>query len=166
MKGPAGFDIPHRQARIYGTGNNPLFWTPLPSIALAATNMLLNPGPILNRPIFIAPIPNLTQNKILGALETVLGEKFTTTPVDVALVNRNARIALERGEIPKAMRGLTISTQFYEGDYGGGLGALAENETVGVGEISVEKAVREAIERYGEDTQVVEGMYKVDPCEV
>lgn len=166
MKGPAGFDVAHRQARIYGTGNNPLSWAPLPTIAQAATNMLLNPSRILNRAIYINPIPNLTQNHILAALESVTGENFTTTHVDVALINRNSRIALERGEVAKAMRGLIISTQFYEDDSGNDLSALAENATVGVKEMSVEQAVKDAIEAYGENTPIVEGMYRVDPCEV
>jgi hypothetical protein len=166
MKGPAGFDIPNRHARIYGTGNNPLFWTPLPTMAHAAINMLLNPDPILNRVIYISPIPNLTQNALLAALENVLDTKFTVTNVDVALMNKNSRIVLERGEIAKAMKGLTISNQFYEEDSGNDFLEPVENELVGVEEMSIETAVREAIQTYGENHPIVEPMYKVDPCEV
>ncbi|KAF2681726.1 NAD(P)-binding protein [Lentithecium fluviatile CBS 122367] len=166
MKGPAGFDIHNRSARIYGTGNNPLFWTPLPTIAHAAVNMLLHPGPILNRAIYISSIPGLTQNTILDTLETVLNSKFTITNVDVAQINRNAKIALERGEIGKAMKGLTISNQFYEGDCENDFTGLIENDLVGVKQASIEEAVNDAIQRYGENTPVVDGMYKVDPCEV
>lgn len=166
MKGPAGFDIPNRQARLYGAGDNALYWTPLPTIALAAANMLRNPTPILNRPIHICPLPTLTQNAILTTLESELNTKFTITHVDVAKMNKNARIALEKGEIMKAMKGLTISGQFYEGDYDNDFSALVENGVVGVEEMSIEEAVRDAIERWGESTPVVEGMYNVEPCEV
>lgn len=166
MKGPAGFDIPNRQVRIYGTGNNNISWTPLPTIALAAVNMLRNPDPIINRAIHICPLPNLSQNVILAAVESVLGTKFTVTNIDIAKINANARIALERGEVGKAMKGLGISNQFYEEDGGGYFGELIENETVGVPEVSVEDAVRQAIGIYGKDSPVVEGMFRVEPCEI
>jgi hypothetical protein len=166
MKGPAGFDIPNRHARIYGTGNNTLCWTPLPTIAHAAVNMLLHPDTILNRAIYICPLPGLTQNRILAAVETVLNTKFTIDNIDVALINKNARIALERGEMSKAMRGLTISNQFYEEDSGNDFTELVENSLVGVEEMSVEDAVRDALQTYGENHKIVEGMYRVDPCEV
>ena len=132
MKGPAGIDIPNKRARIYGTGNNPLYWTPLPTMALAAANMLRNPLPILNRPIYISTVANLTQSALLSAVESVLGTKFTVEHVDVEKINTNARIALDRGELAKAMNGLTVSNQFYEADSGNDLSTLAENETVGV----------------------------------
>ena len=163
MKGPAGFDIPNKQARIYGTGNNKLCWTPLSIIARAAVNMLRNPEPILNRPIYICPLPGLDQNVILSTLQTVFDNAFSVEHIDVKKINENARAALEKGEIPKAMRGLTVSNQFYEGDSGNDFSALVENEVVGVKEMSVEEAVRDAVERWGTETPVVEGMFRVDP---
>lgn len=178
-KGPAGFSIPTKQARIYGTGDNPLFWTPLPTIALAAANMLRNPQPILNRPIYICPFINaevkLTQNNLLHALEFVLNTKFTVEYVDVARISRNAMIIMERekeGEVEagrqrgNAFKGLTVSNQFYEANNGNDFSHLVENETVGVEEMTVEDAVRDAIELYGRDCKVVEGMFKVEACEV
>lgn len=167
MRGPAGFDIPNRQARIYGTGDVLLRWTPLLNIAQAATNMLLNPTPIQNRSIFISPIPGLTQNKLLAALEATIGTKFTTTNIDVALINKNARIALERGEPGKAMKGFAVSNQFYEEEGEASNSAdEVQNELVGVKEMGIDEAVQLAIETYGLETPVVEGMYRVEPCEV
>lgn len=168
MKGPAGFDIKNREARIYGTGENLLFWTPLPTIGLATANMLLNPDKVLNHAVHICPFATgtLTQNILLKTLETVLDTKFTVTHVDVAKINKNAKIALERGEVATAMRGLAMSNQFYEEDSGNNLEGLTENELVGVKEMSVEEAVRDAIKQYGEDSAIVERMYRVDPCEV
>ena len=166
MKGPAGFDIRNRRARIYGTGNNPLLWTPLPTMGLAAANMLRNPNPISNRPIHICPVPNLSQNILLNTLESILNTKFTVESVDVQKINKNALIALERGELAKAMKGLAMSNQFYEGDSGTDFGHLVENEIVGVQVMGVEDAVRRAIATYGEDSPIVEGMFNVEPCEV
>ncbi|OAL51678.1 NAD(P)-binding protein [Pyrenochaeta sp. DS3sAY3a] len=168
MKGPAGFDISNRLARIYGTGENKLCWTPLPTIALAAANMLRNPAPVVNRPIYICPFPRgqLTQNIILNNLEAVLDTKFDVQQIDVAKINRNARIALERGEAGKAMKGLTISNQFYEEDSGNDFSDLVENEVVGVPLTTVEEEVRAAIARYGDDSKVVDGMFKVEACEI
>lgn len=166
MKGPAGFDIPNKQVRIYGTGENPLFWTPLGTIASTAATMLLNPSMCLNRAIHIKPIPDLTQNTLLAAVEKVLSIKLSVTHVDVAKMNRNARIALERGEILKAMKGLTVSNQFYEEDSGNDVSALIENEKFGVEILSVEDAVRDAVEKWGTEGPVVESMFRVDPCEV
>lgn len=168
MKGPAGFDISNRLARIYGTGENNLCWTPLPTIALAAANMLRNPAPVINRPIYICPFPRgqLTQNILLNNLETVLDTKFDVQHIDVAKINRNAKIALERGEGAKAMKGLNISNQFYEADSGNDFSDLVENEVVGVQATTVEEEVRAAIARYGEDSKVVEGMFKVEACEI
>ncbi|KAF2715464.1 NAD(P)-binding protein [Pleomassaria siparia CBS 279.74] len=166
MKGPAGIDIPNKRARIYGTGNNPLCWTPLPTIALAAANMLRNPAPILNRPIYICPLPGLTQSILLETVERVLGTKFTADHIDVALINKNALIALERGEDGKAMKGLVISNQFYEGDSGNDFSALVENETVGVQVVGVEEAVRQAFENWGVTDPIVESMFNVNACEI
>jgi hypothetical protein len=169
-KGPGGFDLANRRARIYGigddAGNNPLFWTPLPTIALAAANMLRNPEPVRNRPIYICSIPHLTQNVILAALEGIFKTKFAVEYVDVKKINENARIALERGEEIKAMKGLAVSNQFYAGDCGNDFSHLVENETVGVEMTSVEDAIRDTIKRYGEDCKVVESMFIVEPCEV
>lgn len=168
MKGPAGFDISNKLARIYGTGENNLCWTPLPTIALAAGNMLRNPTPIINRPIYICPFPKgqLTQNILLSTLETVLNTKFDVSHIDVAKINRNARIALDRGEGGKAMKGLNMSNQFYEEDSGNDFSDLVENEVVGVQTTTVEEEIRAAIATYGENSKVVEGMFKVEACEI
>ena len=175
MKGPAGIDIPNRRARIYGTGENPLCWTPLPTMALAAANMLRNPDPVLNRPIYISPFVSspvstpyspLTQNSLLKAVESVLGTPFQVENVDVATINKNAKIALERGDVATAMKGLTVGSQFYEADSGNDFSALVENEVVGVHMCTIEDAVRDAISRYGQHTPVIEAMYKVEPCSI
>lgn len=166
MKGPAGFDIANKRARIYGTGQNTLCWTPLPTIARAAANMIRNPDPIRNRPIYICTVPGLSQNVILAALESVLETKFAVEQVDVKKINDNARIALDRGEVMKAMKGLTVSNQFYEGDSGNDFSHLVENDTVGVQPVSVEQAIRDAIETWGKDCPVVEAFFKVEACEI
>ena len=168
MKGPAGFDISNRHARIYGTGNNPLFWTPLPTMALAAANMLRNPEPIINRPIYICPFPKgqLTQNRLFDTLESVMSTKFTREVVDVKRINENARIALGRGEAAKAMKGLAVTNQFYEGDSGNDFSHLVENEIVGVEITQVEDAVKAAVTTYGQDCPVVESFFRVEPCEI
>jgi hypothetical protein len=168
MKGPAGFDVKNKRARIYGSGHNPLFWTPLPTVALAVANILrkADRSDVVNRPVYIAPIPGLTQSAILEALENVLGEGFEMEYVDVKKINENARIALQRGEVGKAMKGLTVSNQFYEADAGNDFSALVTNGVVGVEERSLQDAVRDAIERYGTDCAVVESMWRVEACEV
>lgn len=166
MKGPAGFDIPNKQVRIYGTGDNPLFWTPLDTIGATAATMLLNPSLCLDRAIHIKPIPDLTQNTLLAAVEKVLSIKMSVEHVDVAKMNRNSRIALERGEIAKAMKGLTISNQFYEEDSGNDVSEKVENEKFGVETITVEDAVKAAVEKWGTAGPVVETLFRVNPCEV
>lgn len=168
MKGPAGFDIGNRHARIYGTGTNRLFWTPLPTMGRAAGNMLRNPEAVLNRPIYICPFPQLTQNMLLHTLESVLEAKFTVEHIDIQKINKNAKIVLDRGgeDLGKALKGYAVSKQFCEGDTGNDFGHLVENETVGVQEMGVEDAVREAVERYGRECEVVEGMFRVEACEV
>jgi hypothetical protein len=167
MLGPGGFNIPNRSARIYGTGANPLPWTPVPTVAVALCNMLLHPDRVLDRSITVCPIPGLTQNALLATLESMLDTKFTITKVDVALMNKNARILLERGEAGKAMKGLNFSNQFYEGDCGhADVMHQAENALVGVKEMSIEEAVKMAIETYGLNKPVVDGMHIVDPPEI
>ncbi|KAH6644387.1 isoflavone reductase family protein [Boeremia exigua] len=168
MKGVAGIDIANRRARIYGTGNNPLLWTPLRVIALAAGNMLRNPDAVANRPIYICPLAEagLTQRSLLATLERMLNTTFTVEQVDVAEINKNSRIALEKGEPGKAMKGLAISNQFYEEDSGNDFSHLIENDVVGVDLMTVEDAVDEAIAKWGQDCPVVESMYNVKACEV
>jgi hypothetical protein len=128
--------------------------------------MLLNPDSVINRPILICPFSELNQTMLLKALEDVLSTKFTVENIDVKKINDNARIALERGEFAKAMRSLTISYQYYEGDTANDLRHLAENELVGVKMTTVEDAVRNTIAHYGKDVKVVEGMFRVEPCEI
>lgn len=168
MKGPAGFNVKGRQARIYGDGENPLYWTPLSVMAKAALRMIERNEEVRNRGLFVCPFAPgaLTQNSLLAALESVVGEKFEVTKVDVAAINKNAKISLEKGEFKKAMRGFAITNQFYEGDSGNCLEGLTENELLGVEEMSVEEAVRQAIEIYGTDSQVVESMFKVEAADV
>ncbi|KAJ4992903.1 NmrA-like family protein [Stagonosporopsis vannaccii] len=168
MKGPAGIDVKNHQARIYGTGNNPLFWTPLPIIAQAAVNMLRTPEAVANRPIYVCPFRKgeLTQRSLLATVERVLASSFTVEEVDVARINRNARIALERGEGGKAMKGLAVSNQFYEEDSGGDFSHRIENDVVGVKFMTVEEAVRDALASWGQDSQIVESMYRVEACEL
>lgn len=168
MKGPAGFDIANKKARIYGTGNNNLFWTPLPTMAQAVANMLQDPGAVANRPIYICPFTKgeLTQRTLMTTLERILDSTFSIKEVDVAKINKHAKIALERGEAGKAMKGFAVSNQFFEEDSGNDFSHLTENETAGIKTMSVEEAVRDAIERYGQDCPVVEGMFMVEPCEI
>jgi hypothetical protein len=168
MKGPAGFDIANRRARIYGTGENPLFWTPLPVIAQAAANMLKNPTGVANRPIHICPFAKgeLTQHKLLSALQNAL-DGFSIEEVDLEEINRNARIALSRGEAGKALKGLIVSNQFYEKDSGNDFSHLIENELVGVDKMTVEDAVRDAIAMYGPNCPVKsQAMFMVEACEI
>jgi len=168
MKGPAGFNVAQRKARIYGTGENTLFWTPLDVMGHAAANSLRNPNAVMNRPIYICPFVKgeLTQRSLLTTLEEVLDTKFEVEKVDLAKINKHARIALERGEGAKAMKGLTVSNQFYEEDCGNDFSHLIENEVLGVKLMTVEEAVRGAIARWGEDCPLVEAMFKVEACEV
>lgn len=135
-------------------------------MGLAAANMLQNPAAVANRPIHICPFSKLTQNLILTTLESVLGTKFTVENVDIKKINEHARIALERGEAGKAMKGLGVSNQFYEGDSGNDFSELVENETVGVEMMTVEDAVKDVIARYGEDSKVVEAMFRIEACEI
>ena len=142
-KGVAGFNIPARKATIYGTGNNLACWTPLPVVATAAANMLRKPDAIKNRAIFVSGVRDLTQNAILAALEAETGEKFEMEFVDVQKIRQDALEALEKGELGKAARGLTINAQFNERDSAANFGHLVENKLVGVEAVDVKEAVRE-----------------------
>jgi hypothetical protein len=137
-------------------------------MGLAAANMLRNPDAIANRPVYICPFApgSLTQNILLSTLERVLATPFTTENVDVAKINAHARIALERGEAGKAMKGLGLSNQFYEGDSGNDFSHLIANELVGVEMMSVEDAVRDVVARFGPEYGLVEGMYRIEACEI
>lgn len=183
MRGPAGFSLPTTHARIYGTGNTPLYWTPLPTLARAAANMLRNPLPILNRAIHICPFverpgekSRITQRVLLQTLEKLLDQKFSVENVDVEVIWKRAMDVLEKYRLGQpggeqmalAVKGLAVSNQFFEeeGEDGDAFNSLVENEVVGVEVMSVEEAVRQAVERYGRDCKVVEGMFRVEACEI
>ncbi|KAI4667473.1 uncharacterized protein J4E79_002161 [Alternaria viburni] len=185
LNGGPFFDmyIPNRHARIYGSGNQPLHWTPLPTMGFAAGNMLRNPDPIRNRPVLLDPISpssTVTQNTLLRTLEKALDTTFTISHVDVDKIHRNALIVLEKwkeggeqeegkAQMGKAMKGLGVCNQFHEGDDEGhaeDLEKTVQNELVSVETMQLEDAVREALERYGENCQVVQGMYNVEACEL
>ncbi|KAJ1338681.1 hypothetical protein MN608_01542 [Microdochium nivale] len=194
MKGPAGFDIKNRRARIYGTGDAVLCWTPLPIMAVGVANMLRWHGGggssndsghdtsrFVNKGLLINGVQGgLSQNKLLAVLEKILSPTTTSTSsdkagqkgvfqvehVDIAKINAHARVALERGEGAKAMKGLGISNQFYEADSAGDFSHLCDNAAVGVEAVGLETAVRDALAAYGEDCEIVQGMFFIEPCEV
>ncbi|MCJ1394249.1 hypothetical protein MMC18_007127 [Xylographa bjoerkii] len=145
MAGPAGFSIPTHRATIYGSGNNLACWTPLPVIALAVTNMLSNPLPIVNRGILICSVKGVTQNAILAALEAEMGETFEVEYVDVKKIREEAHAALARGEYKTATRGLTINAQYNEEESAANFWGKVENELVDVNPVTVREAVREAM---------------------
>jgi hypothetical protein len=145
MGGPAGFDIPNRKAKIYGSGNNLSCWTPLPTIAVAVVNMLRSPSPILNRGVYISGVVGLTQNSILAALEAETGAKFSVEHVDVQQIKEEALEALQNGDYRQATRGLTINSNFNEKESAANFWDKVENELVGVKPVTVQEAVRAAI---------------------
>jgi hypothetical protein len=151
MGGPAGFDIPNRKAKIYGSGNNLSCWTPLSAIAIAVVNMLRNPSAILNRGIYISGVLDLTQNAILAALEAETGEKFSVEHVDVEQIKKEAVEALEKGEYRQATRGLTINSNFNEKDSAANFWDKVENDLVGVTPVSVQEATRAALSSWGKE---------------
>ncbi|KAF2019769.1 NAD(P)-binding protein [Aaosphaeria arxii CBS 175.79] len=165
-KGPAGFDIPNRKARIYGTGNTPLFWTPLPTIAETVVNMVLHPSYVANRAVHIAPIRGVTQNSILACLESILETRFTVEKVDIQKIFRHASIALERGDAANAMKGLATSYQFMEGDTAQRFADLVKVERFDVPEISMHVAIRDALQRYGTDCPVAQAFFNIKPCDI
>lgn len=170
LKGPAGIDVKGRRARIYGEGKKRLNWTPLKVIAEATVEMLaMYPDEqVVNRAMFIRGVKDSTQQRLLDAVEKVVGEKFDVKKVDVDKINRNAKIVFERGikeQIGLAFKGLTISGQFFE-EEGNDWGDLVTNEVVGVKEVDVEEAVRRVLEEFGTEGDVVEGMFRVEACEV
>ncbi|KAI9774515.1 MAG: hypothetical protein M1840_002762 [Geoglossum simile] len=148
MKGVAGFDLQDRKATIYDSGDKKLEWTPLPTICEAMVNMLNSPDEVLDRPTFILGVNNLTQNTLLAALEAEIGE-FEKEYVDVVPIKEEAVALLERGELRRAMRGLTIDAQFGGKGERVGFAGMVENRLVGVEAVGVEKAVRMAFEEYG-----------------
>ncbi|OJD33525.1 isoflavone reductase family protein [Diplodia corticola] len=146
LGGPAGFDIARRKATIYGTGNNLACWTPLPTIAAALLNMLLHPSRIANKAVFICGVKGVTQNALLAALEAELGESFDVERVDIKKMKAEALELLEKGEVKKAMRGLTLSGQFNEEGSAANFWDKVENELVGVEPVGVREAVRQTLE--------------------
>jgi hypothetical protein len=151
MGGPAGFDIPNRKARIYGSGNNLSCWTPLSTIAVAVVNMFRNPSTILNRSIFVSGVLDLTQNAILVALEAETGDKFSVEYVDVWQIKKEALGALEKGEYRQATRGLAINHNFNEEDSAANFWDKVENELVGVKPVTVQEAVKDAMASWGKE---------------
>ena len=111
--------------------------------------MLKTPNPVLNRPIFICGVLNITQNNILAALEAEIGVDFHVEHVDVKRIKQDALESLERGEGRRANRGLALNSQFNEEDGWADFSAKVENELVGVEAVDVRDAVREFLTVYG-----------------
>lgn len=148
-KGPAGFDIGRRKARIYDTGNTLACWTPLPVVARAVVNMLRSPhANLLNRGVFVCGVKNVTQNAILAALESELGgggEQFAVERVALEPIKEAAMKALQRGEWKDATRGLALWFNFKEGVSRADFWSRVENELVGVQAVGVDEAVRSVL---------------------
>lgn len=170
LKGPAGIDIKGRRARIYGDGGKKLNWTPLGTIVEAVVEMLaMFPDErAVNKAVFIRGVEGLTQKRLLEAVEKAVGEKFEVERVDLERINRNAKFVLENNvkeQMGLAIKGLTVSGQFFE-EEGNDWSGLVTNEIVGVKEVRVREAVREVLEKFGMEGEVVEGMFRIEACEV
>ncbi|MCJ1422892.1 hypothetical protein MMC29_000772 [Sticta canariensis] len=147
LKGFAGFDISARTAKIYGSGDNLACWTPIPVVASAVVNMLRNPDAILNRAIFISGVRDLTQNAILAALESETGNEFEIEHIDLKPIKEDALAALANGDYIQATKGLTLNSNFNEQESKADFWGIVENELVGVRAVTVQEAVRTAIEQ-------------------
>lgn len=145
MKGFAGFDIPARTAKIYGSGNNLACWTPIHDIAFAAVNMLRNPDTVLNRAIFVSGVRDLTQNAILAALEAETGSRFEVEYIDLNPIKESALVALANRDYRQATRGLTLNSNFNEEESKANFWDMVENDLVGINAVTVQEAVRTAI---------------------
>ena len=103
----------------------------------------------------------MTQNALLKALEVELGAKFSVEHVDIAKIKAQSARALERGDIGKAMRGLTLSSVFNDEDGGSDLWDLEENTLVGVKPVTVGEAVKETFQIWGANVQPVQAFLSV-----
>ncbi|CAN9215470.1 unnamed protein product [Alternaria alternata] len=187
MKGPAGFvQSTHLPYQTYPTTmlvstvletnpyTGPLFQQSASQLATCSATLFLSP----TGPFSSVPSPHLTQNMLLRVLEKLLDTSFSVEHVDLEKIHRHALVVLEKwkegGEqeegkvqMGKAMKGLAISNQFYGGeDDVKHLGQAVQNEIVGVKTMQVEDAVREALEQYGKECQVVQGMFNVEACDI
>ena len=145
MRGPAGISFDKRTATIYGNGSNPSCWTPLPVMASAVVNMLQTPEPVLNRAIFICGVRDVTQNKLLEAVEAETGHKFAVEHVDLQTIKKDALQKLESGDLKAAVRGLAINFNFGEGECVTNFWERCENELAGVKVLGLREAVRIAM---------------------
>ncbi|KAI9808508.1 MAG: hypothetical protein M1827_007213 [Pycnora praestabilis] len=156
-KGHAGFNIPARRAKIYGTGNNLSCWTPLPTVAAAVVQMLHDPKPILNRGVFISGVKGVTQNAILEALEFEMDDQFEVEYVDLRPIKEDALEALAKGMFKAATMGLAISFNFNEEDSKANFWDKVENELLDVQPVSVREAVRAAMIEAGMGKELKDG---------
>ena len=115
---------------------------------------LRNPDPIINRAVFISGVKGVTQNVIFDALQAETGERFTVEHVDMKKIKKEAEEALERSELAKAVKGMTINSNFNEEDGMANFWDMVENDWLGVNLASVREAVKDAMEKLGKDEGV------------
>lgn len=118
--------------------------------------MLRNPDTILNRPVFISGVRDLTQNAILAALEAEIGSKFEIDHIDLKQIKRDALAALANGEYRQATRGLTLNSNFNEEESKANFWDIVENDVVGVQAVTVQDAVRTAMAAEGSKWPITE----------
>lgn len=104
---------------------------------------------IINRPIFICSVKDVTQNNILAALELETESKFIVENVDIKKIIQDATEALRKGDSKAATKALTIKGQFDEEDSAADFWHLMDNDIVGVSPVSVREAVKTVLEAMG-----------------
>ncbi|CAF1273488.1 unnamed protein product [Adineta steineri] len=140
-----GFDVSNHAVTLYDEGKNYISGTTLPSIGKAVVAIIHHPELTLNKRIYIADAV-FTQQQALALFEKYSGKKWTVKHVSTDDALKQGADYFAKGDIMKGVQAYIMSAIYCQqgaSDFRG----KTSNDALGVKTVSLEQAVKEAVER-------------------
>lgn len=140
-----GYDIPNRTVILYDEGKNLVSGTTLASIGKAVVAVIRHPELTLNKRIYIADV-TFTQQEALALFEKYTGAQWTVKHKSTENVHKEAVEYYAKGDLANAIPAYIMGAVYGEQSASNFQGKTS-NKTLGLETISLEQAVKEAVER-------------------
>ena len=140
-----GFDIPNHTATLYDEGKYSVSATTLPSISKAVVAIIHHPELTLNKRIYIADT-SFTGQEALALLEKYTGTKWTVKHISTEDSYKQAAEYYAKGDLGNAIPSYILGVA-YNGQGACNFQDKTSNKGLGLGTISIEQIIKEAVER-------------------
>jgi uncharacterized protein YbjT (DUF2867 family) len=146
-----GYDIPNHTITLYDEGKNLVSATTLASIGKAVVAVIRHPELTLNKRIYIADA-TFTQQEALALFEKYSGTKWTVKHISTDDSYKQGVESFSKGDFLNGVRAYIMGV-IYNGQGSSNFQGKTSNKALGLETISLEQAVKEAIDRSKDNTK-------------